>query len=136
MKKFTYFLVGTMGGFLFFACQGGVHAGGGEDDYQPRPAPVQKVSHERQGKLHRLDLKEKTVAVRVENGMIETFDFDKNTRVSGLEDNNTGMRNLQGKEGSEVTVKYDDNNGAKLASKIEVTEIVTATPPHHKRRRH
>jgi hypothetical protein len=133
MRKFTCFLVGTLGGLLLLACQRGVNAGG-EEDYKPRPAPVQKTPEISQvkGKLVRVHLKDKTVAVRVENGMIETFDFDDDTTVSGLETgNNSEMGSLVGKEGSKVIVKWGAHDGTRIASSIEVTRIVTSRTRRH-----
>jgi hypothetical protein len=139
MKKFTLFLICFIAGSMLLGCQRGVHAGN-EDEYQPRPAPVHKPdNHEIKGELVRVDLKDKTVAIRVENGMVQTFDFDENVTVVGLDNPSKGkspMQDLLGKEGSEVTVKWSDHKGAKMASNVEVTQIVTAKTPSHTRHRH
>ena len=116
------------------ACQrdGGVRAGNESGDYMPRPAP--KVEdHEVQGELLRIDPAQKTVQVRLESGMLQTFKFDDSTVVEGLAkqpsksakaaDTSGKVRSLTGKEGSEVTIEWIDDGGAKLATSIEVTQL-------------
>ena len=141
MKKFIAFgLVCMLSGFVVIACQRdrGVYAGN-ESDYQPRAAPAERDSASRdvKGELMRVDIAGKTVAVRVANGMEQTLKFDDNTVLTGLalpqapapppaktrDSNNTSLRNLAGKEGSELTVQWRDENGAKMATNIEVTQV-------------
>src|SRR5262249_52171144 len=114
---------------LLAACQrdDSVHAG--NDDYQPRPA-VKKVvaNQEVVGELVRVDTQKNTFVVRLDNGIEQTFRFEKDTSVSGLDNSvqtpmgqkpgnmtNSDMRNLVGKEGSEVTVEWRPDGDAKMA---------------------
>src|SRR5262245_26677477 len=121
MKKFTWFsLVCILSALMAFACQRdrGVYAGNESDTYQPRPAPVLTNNQEVKGELIRLDMAGKTIAVRVENGMEQTFKFDETTVLKGLEEqtqaapaksgktSSSPLRNLAGKEGSELTVQW------------------------------
>ena len=146
MKKFTIFsLVCFLSGFMLIACQRtqGVQASSEGDNYQPRPAITTTIQdstskRELKGELARVDTRHKTVAVSLENGIVQTFKFDKNTIVAGLQNQsdasaakpgkvgNTGVRDLVGKEGSDVIVRWNDQDGAKMATNIEVTETTTA----------
>jgi len=139
MRKFSLFaLVSILSGFMLIACErsGGVRAGNDSEDYQPRPAPQADTNvtggattglmQEMKGELVRVDTAGKTVVVRLENGMVQTFKFDDNTMVSGLDpakSSGSGVRSLAGKEGSEVLVKWEDRGGSKQATSIEVTQV-------------
>src|SRR5215470_994354 len=99
MKTFTFFfLVCFLSGFILIGCQRDrVHAGNEEEAYKPAPAPRNEPrntdSDEIKGELLRVDTRDKTIAVRVENGMVQTFKFNDDTGVAGLEDQpqvNTG----------------------------------------------
>ena len=154
MKKGIIFsLVCIVSALLLFACERdrGVFAGNDSDTYQPRPAPRAKgeAKNPLQGELLRVDMAGKTISVRVENGMEQTFKFDDNTSVTGLESqpetappsriasktSNTAIRNLAGKEGSEVKVAWRDDDGARIATRIDVTQVSTSKSPRHTSRR-
>jgi hypothetical protein len=113
----------------------GVYAG--SDAYHPRPAAAQKKSPAQQdiyGELLRLDLPKNTFVVRVENGMEQTFKFDDNIVVRGLGDPEPTIRDLVGKEGSEVIVQWQqDEDGGKLASRIDVTQVITSKKVRRRR---
>ena len=151
MKKAVVFsLISILTAFTLMGCQRdrGVEAGyeqGQTGTYQPRPAAAtkgearQKANPDVKGELHRVDLAGKTMAVRVANGMEQTFKFDDNTMVMGLEGQsqanapsksgkaaNASIQNLVGKEGSGVTVQWRDENGAKMATHINVTQVSTS----------
>jgi len=103
MKKFvTVSFVCILSGLVLVACQRdqGVQAGNEQNrpgEYQPRPAPKgelqqdqakqdqAKEGQEITGELQRVDMAGKTITVRVDNGMEQTFKFDDNTMVMGLE---------------------------------------------------
>jgi hypothetical protein len=98
------------------------------------------------GELFRLDLSEKMLVIRVENGMAQTFKFDDNTIVTGLErppkgnaaksdTTRSSVRNLRRKLGSEVTVHWQDQNEAKIARNIEVTHVASSKYFRRSRRR-
>ena len=137
MRKFSLFaLVSILSGFMLIACErsGGVRAGNDSEDYKPRPAPQADTNvtggataglmQEMKGELVRVDTASKTVVVRLENGMVQTFKFDDNTMVSGLDaTKSSGVRSLAGKEGSEVLVKWEERGGSKQATSIEVTQV-------------
>lgn len=121
------FLSLILSGLILIGCQRdrGVYAG--NDEYLPRPAPVEKkaVQADIHGELMRVDLPKKTVLVRVENGMEQTFQFDDHTVVMGLNTSQAAVRNLVGREGSELIVQWQDADGAKLADRIDVTQPAT-----------
>ena len=125
--------------FLLSGCQRdqGVHAGfeqGQTGTYQPRPAPKidTQQSQEMTGELQRIDMPAKTISIRVSNGMEQTFKFDDNTMVMGIQRQPeaktqiVSVRNLLGKEGSEVTIKWRVENGAKVATHVNVTQVSTS----------
>jgi hypothetical protein len=119
MKKLIVFV---LSGIMFTGCQRdqGVQAG---SEYQPRPAPA--MSRELRGELVRVDEKAKTIRIRLENGMLQTFKFDDNTRVEGL--NGRSVHQLASKEGAEVTVHWDEDEGAKRVADIAVTKRPTSS---------
>ena len=152
MKKFVILsFVCILSGLLLVACQRdqGVQAGNEQNrpgEYQPRSAPKGEVQTDQaqqgqqmNGELQRADMAAKTITIRVDNGVEQTFKFDDNTMVMGLEGQsqptapskggkvaNAPVRNLAGKEGSEVTVQWRDENGAKMATQINVTQVSTS----------
>jgi hypothetical protein len=139
VKNFTRFSIACwMPALMLIACQRnpGVYARNDDNVYQPRPALTGKADHKNIDKIKceliRVDLPMKTMAVRVENGIVQTFRFDDNTTVAGLDDN-TGVRNLAGKEGSEVIVRWKDQGAAKMATNVDVTQIVLSNQTRHRR---
>ncbi len=165
MKKVVILsFICILSGLLLVACQRdqGVQAGneGNEQnrpgEYQPRSAPTDETQQNQvhqdhaqpgqqsTGELKRMDMAAKTITIRVDNGMEQTFKFDDNTVVMGLEEQsqpsapsksgkatNASVRNLAGKEGSEVTVQWRDENGAKMATQINVTQVSTSKNPRN-----
>ena len=138
MKNFTLFsLACCVPALMLIACQReGVHAANDDNIYHPRPALTGKVQHknidEIKGELIRVDLPMKTMAVRLENGVVQTFSFDDDTTVAGID---IGVRDLAGKEGSEVTVRWKDQGPAKVATSVDVTQIVLSNQTRGHRRR-
>jgi hypothetical protein len=154
MKTFTvFFLTCFLSGFMVIACQDrGVHAGNDDESYKPAPAPPSKPRNadsddEIKGELLRVDPRGKTIAVRVENGMVQTFKFNDDTSVAGLEDqpqtnlakrdkiSNSEVGNLLGKEGSEVAIQWKDSD-EKIATNVAVTQVNTARNTRHSGRKH
>ena len=134
MKKFVFLsFVCVLSALMLFACERnqGVQAGyepGNTGTYQPRPAPPPKGEvqiNEMTGELQRVDMGAKTFSIRVDNGMEQTFKFDNDITVLGLQ-GKASVRDLIGKEGSEVTVRWRDAEGAKMATRVDVTQISTA----------
>jgi hypothetical protein len=148
MKKFVILsFVCLLSVFMLVACQRdqGVQAGyeqGKTGTYQPRPATKGEVEQnpEMNGELQRVDMAAKTISIRVDNGMEQTFKFDDNTMVMGLEPSKAGktgnasIRSLVGKEGSEVTVQWRDEDGAKVATHVNVTQVSTAKHNRNERK--
>jgi hypothetical protein len=132
MKKVTGFsLICVLAGFMLAACQRdqGVHAG--NDEYKPRRAPTREAVPQIKGELTQINLQNRTMVVRVENGMVQTFKFDDDTAVVGLV-NQPGS--LVGKEGSELAVQWKDKDGSKIATAIEVTQVVNLKGKHRTKR--
>src|SRR2546422_9955201 len=124
MKKFFILsFVCILSGLVLVACQRdqGVEAGNEQNrpgEYQPRSAPKAETQQEKSqpdqqmtGELQRVDMAGKTITIRVDNGMEQTFTFDDNTIVMGLEGKsqpnapskrgkaaNASVRNLAGKK--------------------------------------
>ena len=138
-------------GLMLAACQrdNSVHAANDNDDYQPRPA-VKKIvaNQEITGDLVGVDTKKNTLVVRLDNGLEQTFQFDEQTSVAGLDNSaqtpmrqkpgntiNPDVRNLLGKEGSEVTVEWRPDGDTKIATNVDVTEVITPKAPRKARKR-
>lgn len=151
MKTFlAVSLVCIFSGFMLIACQReqGVQAGreeGRTDTYPPLPTPATepRAEQEIKGELSRIDMGNKTMVIRTENGMEQTMKFNDATMVTGLEvarDKTTRgkeaatmqVRDLVGKEGSEVTIKWRDEAGNKVITSIEVTQVATKAPTKNK----
>jgi hypothetical protein len=141
--------VPLIAGLMLSACDrdNSVHAG--NDEYKPRPAVKKKVENQEvTGELVRTDPKKKMLVVRLDNGMEQTFEFDEHTSVAGLGNSvqtpmpqkpgkmiNPEVGNLIGKEGSELTVEWRADGDAKIATHVEVTQLITAKSPRKARRR-
>ena len=152
MKKFVILsFVCILSVFMLVGCQRdeGVQAGkeqGNTGTYQPRTAPQAEPwqnkgepgqNQEISGELQCVDMAGKTISIRVDNGLEQTFKFDDSTMVMGLEGQqphanapsktgkatNASIRNLAGKEGSEVMIQWRDENGAKVATQVNVTQV-------------
>src|SRR5262245_27921729 len=134
-KSIVFLLVSVLSGFFLIACQRGttVHAGREENpsDYQPAPAPKGEVMPPSQagtqamtGELMRVDRAKKTISIRAENGMEQTFKYSDQTTVVGIQSpraKSNQVQDLIGKEGSEVRILWRDDNGAKTAINVNVT---------------
>jgi hypothetical protein len=138
MKRLlVYSLICFLSGVMLISCERGVKAGREEPQtYQPRPAPVEERAtavKDVQGQLISVDMKNNTVMIRTENGMEQTFRFNDQTKVQGMEPQSTAtnrpqtmaVRDLTGKEGSEVTVSWKDEAGAKMATTVTVNQLVS-----------
>jgi hypothetical protein len=151
MKKLFIFSLIWFCAFMMVACQRdeGVQAGyeQGSETYQPRPAgsatatSPQSRSQEIRGELIRVDAERRTFSIRVETGMEQTFKFDDVTTVMGLDavpgrpptaaESNRAprVRDLAGKEGSEVTIQWREDTGeAKMATQVTVTQLKANKP--------
>jgi len=148
-KAFLVAFICMFLGLMLIECQRDRGVSAGNDEYQPRPAPLDRsnpaehnLNQDVHGELTRVDLAGKTFVVRVENGMEQTFKFDNDTTVLGLSiepqpvqpgkrqkpsaTTNDAIRNLVGKEGSEVIVQWRTDDGAKMASRVDVTQVSTS----------
>jgi hypothetical protein len=67
--------------------------------------------------------------------MEQTFEFDDSTYVMGLRQSKLPVRNLVGKEGSEVIVEWQEVDGIKKAQRVDVTQLST-TKASRRRRGH
>jgi hypothetical protein len=138
MKRLlVYSLICFLSGVMLVSCEQGVKAGREETQtYQPRPAPAEDRAaaiKDVQGELISVDMKNNTVMIRMENGMEQTFRFNDQTKVQGMEPQSSAtnqpktmaVRDLIGKEGSEVTVSWKDEAGAKMATTVTVNQLVS-----------
>jgi hypothetical protein len=151
VKKFIVLFVISLFGAILTACERPrVHASNESDVYQPRRYQVEKFydkyRDEMKGELVRVDLPANTIAVQIENGLVQTFKFDENTTVAGLENQpqtapvklskirNPSVQNLAGIEGSEVIVRWKGQGEAKIATFVDVDQIHIAKKPRSGRR--
>ena len=136
-RLLVYSLICFLSALMLISCERGVQASReqGTGTYQPRPAPAEQkaAAQDVKGELISVDVKNNTMMVRLQNGMEQTFKCDDQTRVRGvtLQSNTTspaktmGVRDLMGKEGSEVTVMWKDEAGAKMATSVNVNQLVS-----------
>jgi hypothetical protein len=147
MKRvLVYSVICFLSGLLLISCEQGVRASReeGPATYQPRPAPSEERPapvRDMKGELISIDLKNNTIMVRAENGMEQTFKFNDVTSVLGVEPQGTTnqpntmqVRSLIGKEGSEVTVRWDEEAGAKMATAVTVEQLVSRKGSLRKKR--
>jgi hypothetical protein len=142
MKRLLlYSVICFLSGLLLISCERGVRADReeGPASYQPRPAPVEERAappKDVKGELLSVDVKNNLMIVRAENGMEQTFRFNDNTLVLGVEPQRTtvkttsppkaiAVRDLIGKEGSEVTVTWNEEAGAKVATSVTVDQLIS-----------
>jgi len=121
--------------FTTIACErnGGVRAS--NDEYKPRPAPKPTEKNEAKGELLRVDLAGTTLSIRLANGLEQTFNIDDQTVITSGDQHHHpySLRDLMGKDGSELTVRWHDGAEIKTASNIEVTQFSTSR--RHRRER-
>ena len=135
MKGLVLPLIGILSGLMLIGCQRdrGVYAG--NETYQPRAAPIARTPaiQDIHGELVRLDLPKNLFVLRVSNGMEQTFEFDDSTYVMGLQQSKLPVRNMVGKEGSEVIVEWQEVDGMKKAQRIDVTQLSTSKASRRRR---
>ena len=146
MKRFlVYSLICFLSGSVLISCER-VRASreDGPDTYQPRPAPAETragVTTDLKGELISVDMKKNAIMVRAGNGMEQTFRFNDLTSVRGVAAQGTttnqpkamAVRNLMGKEGSEVIVEWKDEAGDKMATSVTVEQLVLGKSSRRKR---
>jgi hypothetical protein len=149
MKRLLVFvLTCILSGFMSIACQREqtVEASrepGSPDTYQPRPAPKKKVEPQdntwnqaMSGELLRVNIGKKTFSIRAENGMEQTFKFSDQTSIEGIGSQRSQLRDLLGKEGSQTTVQWKDEERGKTALNVNVTDLaVKKTSKRNKARK-
>jgi hypothetical protein len=128
----VFVLTCILSGFMSIACQREqtVEASREPDTYQPRPAPKKKVvppdntwNQAMSGELLRVNIGKKTFSIRAENGMEQTFKFSDQTSIEGIGSRQSQLRDLLGKEGSQATVQWKDEEGGKTAVNVNVTDL-------------
>ena len=94
-----------------------------------------------EGDLYSIDSTEKTIVIRVENGMAQTFLWDDSTVLDGdlppdnpkktnpSFDTRSLMMRLTRRPGSELHVEWRDSNGEKFATAIHVASLGNITAP-------
>src|SRR4026209_2912649 len=81
MKKLTILsLALVLSALALLACEKDRGVRADSSEYQPRPAPT---SGEIKGELVHVDPKGKTIGIRLENGMEQTFQVDSDLTVKG-----------------------------------------------------
>lgn len=87
------------------------------------------------GDLHSVDLADKTIVIRVENGMAQTFRWDEDTVIDGdlppmepksskgLFETGAVMKRLSRRPGSELNVEWRNVKDEKLATAVHVTNL-------------
>lgn len=118
---------------MLAACQRskGVHAGS-EDDYQPRSAPPSAVDTNKhlanpsiQGEVIAVDMGDRTMVIRLENGTEPKYKWNDDTKVTGLpaaKDSTTtaNMKVLSARPGTPVVIETLADKGQMMTTVIEV----------------
>lgn len=131
--------IAVLSALVLFACNRdeGVRASTAPADtvLGPGAPPDKPGNQEIRGELIRVDVPGKMFSVRIENGMEQTFRFEEQTMVMGLENPpaatsagapGTPVRSVVDKVGSEVTIQWiAAGDTAKVATSVAVTEIVS-----------
>ncbi len=120
-------------------------------DFQPRQAPdaiarmkLGKYGHrEIDGLLRGIDVQSGSMVMEVENGMDQTFKWDEDTEVTGIDPakatNSTPttialMKELATRPGSEITVEWRDEGYDRVATSIDVIDVTKKTTPKSRRK--
>jgi len=98
------------------------------------------------GDLHSVDTAAKTLVIRVDNGMAQTFRWDDSTVVDGnlppddpkaptaLFDTAAVMKKMTRRRGSELIVEWRNLNDEKLATAVHIETLYALSKPPRKRR--
>src|SRR5207249_7516813 len=86
------------------------------------------------GLLRGVDLQSKSFVMEVENGMDQTFNWDEDTKVSGVSSVATAqttdeMKELMNRPGSELIVEWRDEGYLRFATAIDVRDMSTKDTP-------
>jgi hypothetical protein len=99
------------------------------------------------GDLYSVDSTEKTIVIRVENGMAQTFRWDNDTLVDGdlpstepkstkdPYDTPTVLKRLSRHSGSELEVEWRAVNDEKLATAVHVTSLAPESSQKQRRKK-
>jgi hypothetical protein len=90
---------------------------------QERPSAAKSLTAK--GELVSVDDATKMITIKDETGAELKFAYNDKTDVAGAKD---GVAGLATKSGTKVTVKYTDEGGQKLATKIDVQRGATSSP--------
>lgn len=88
---------------------------------QDAPARSMKAS----GELVKVDTEAKTISIKGADGAEQLFSYNDQTEVTGGRE---GVAGLATKAGSQVTIEYKSDAGAKMATKIKVDDRAERKP--------
>lgn len=82
------------------------------------------------GDLYSIDMVRKTMVIRVENGMAQTFRWDDNTEMDPVipASATAAMKQLSLHRGSQLSVRWKDFNEEKLATAIVINDLAAQSP--------
>ena len=86
-----------------------------QDDYAA-PAQAAEV-REMQGELVKVDTDNQTFTIKLENGEEVQLQYDSSTEV---EDRDSGVQGLSNEAGTQLTIRYTEENGKRMATRIEI----------------
>jgi hypothetical protein len=148
MKRLLYTL-GVIAGLAALSCQPTQRVQAANEDER---LDQEQNDHTIRGDLYSVDLNDKRMVIRVENGMAQTFRWDDDTLFDGalpLQDGKSQnaapetisvdtvsmMKRLMRCRGSDVSVEWTDSNDEKMATVIHISDLIVSTPPRHRRTR-
>src|SRR5262249_35929228 len=133
-RRIALLFLGSLAGFALMACQREQSVQAGREDNSAISS-----MQDMKGELVRIDPSNKTIVIRTENGMEQTFNNNDKTTVTVMPAPTKGKQkpaapndqvsSLAGKTGSEVTVHWNTQGDEKVATSIDVTQMTGGKKP-------
>ncbi len=84
-----------------------------DDSAKATPAEVREI----RGELVSVDTDNQTLTIKLENDEKVQFQYDSNTAV---ENTDSGVQGLSAETGTQLTIRYTEENGKRMATWIEI----------------
>jgi hypothetical protein len=141
-SRIGFAIVVSVGLAALVACHDPQRVQASNEEQETAQRPDNPAIH---GDLHRIDVAGKTLVIRLQNGMAQTFKWDETTVVNSPALDNemhswnrrpnivATMKQLSRHQGSEVSVEWIASNAEKMATSITVTDLAAAIPARRSR---
>ncbi len=84
-----------------------------DDSAKATPAEVREM----RGELVKVDTDNQTFTIKLENDEEVQFQYDSNTAI---ENRDSGVQGLSAETGTQLTIRYTEENGKRIATWIEI----------------